>query len=317
MPHKRAKRSVRLANSAAQGLDNPPTAADSLLPITTNGEAHTDAPGAKKSNKRRKPAAGTGGGQGQLTGVSKTASRIINAVALREEYHAKKKRKLEDEEKSKNPNQKKQPTALTPLPYESLSSFNRRVEQEMRSGVRSAIKDAGASAKKKKDRKGKQKQADDEEGAEEEEEEKQAPKHGGKPPAKKPKPTPEESIDPYAPKRLQEQQRGRTGKTEFDTAPQRRRVDDVVEAPPVLAKPARKGLLDKVLGPGGAASAGVTSEGMPVGGFRMKGAEEPVGSSRLPINPAMKALLDAERERAVRMYRELKEKKEQGKAQQG
>lgn len=32
--------------------------------------------------------------------------RVINAIALREEHHAKKKRKLEEADKGKNPNQK-------------------------------------------------------------------------------------------------------------------------------------------------------------------------------------------------------------------
>ncbi|GAA5906014.1 hypothetical protein JCM6882_003536 [Rhodosporidiobolus microsporus] len=321
MPHKRAKRSIRLANSEARGQDNPPTAADSLLPITTTAKDGTQVQGElgegkKRSNKRRKAGGAGGGGVPQdLTGMSKSAYRVINAVALREEHHAKKKRKLEEEE-GKNPNQKKKP-ALAPLPYESLSSFNRRVEQEMRGSVRTAIKDAGAAAQKKRDRKGKEKakkEGEDEEGEEEEEEQQQ-----GK--GKKPKPTPEESFDPFASKRLQQQQReqqqNRSGKTEFDSAPLRRRIDDVVQAPPTLAPAARKGLLAKVLGPGGAASdGGVSSEGGPVGGYRLKGAEEAVGSSRLPINPAMKALLDQERERAVRMYRELKEKKEKERAGQ-
>ena len=43
--------------------------------------------------------------------------------------------------------------------------------------------------------------------------------------------------------------------------------------------------------------------------MRIAGMEEPVGRSRLPIDPVMKALLDRERERAVKTYRELKEKK--------
>ncbi|BGP15871.1 hypothetical protein JCM10213_005643 [Rhodosporidiobolus nylandii] len=311
MPHKRAKRSIRLANTQAAGTDNPPTAGDSLLPITTTAKDGTPGEleaGKTRSNKRRK-AGGPGGGQQDLAGVSKAAYRVLNAAALRDEYHAKKKRKLE-EDKGTNANQKKK-TAMTPLPYESLASFNRRVEQEMRSGVRSAIKDAGAAAKKKRERKEKAKKGDDED---DEEEEEQQHTGKGKPPAKKAKPTPEEAIDPYASHKLQKEQqeaaRNRTGKVEFDSAPLRRRVDDVVQAPPTLAKPARKGLMAKVLGPGGAASSGVTSEGGSAGGSTMNGAEAPVGSSRLPVNPAMKALLDAERERAVKMYRELKEKKE-------
>jgi hypothetical protein len=202
---------------------------------------------------------------------------------------------------------------MTPLPYESLASFNRRVEQDMRSSVRTAIKDAGSAAKKKKEAKKvkaeKEAAGDDEAEDFVEEDPDKAPKFGAKANVKKPKPTPEESVDPFAKKDT----KGRTGKIEFDAAPQRRGLVDVVQAPPTLAKPARKNLLEKVLGSGGAASDGsVDAGGMPT--FRMKGAEEAVGHSRLPIDPAMKMLLDAERERAVKMYRELKEKKEKEKA---
>lgn len=202
---------------------------------------------------------------------------------------------------------------MTPLPYESLSSFNRRVEQDMRSGVRTAIKEAGAASKKKKAAK-KVKAAKEAAAGEDapedfvEEDPDKAPKFGAKANVKKPKPTPEESVDPFAKKDTS----GRSGKTEFDVAPQRRGIIDVVQAPPTLARPARKNLLEKVLGPGGSASDGsIDAGGMPT--FRMKGAEEAVGHSRLPIDPAMKMLLDAERERAVKMYRELKEKKEKEK----
>ncbi|GAA5997826.1 uncharacterized protein JCM10292_006839 [Rhodotorula paludigena] len=328
MPHKRQKRSIRLERSSAQGMDNPPTAADSLLPITSTlnddaGAAAVD--DGKKSNKRRRKGAGSGRGDApaaDASGASKSAFRVINAVKLREEYHAKKKRKLEDEQKGKNPNQQKKTasTSMTPLPYESLSSFNRRVEQEMRGSVRAAIKDASASAQRKKDRKGKAKKGDgdDGDGAEDEDEEEVRRGRDGKPLTKKPKLTPEEAVDPHAKKArapvtadagsATDAARSRTGRTEFASADIRRRLDDVVQAPPTLADPARKGLMAKVLGPGGAAACGVSSEGQ--GSFKLAGAEAPVGSSRLPINPAMKALLDAERERAVKMYRQLKEQRE-------
>ncbi|BGP39764.1 hypothetical protein JCM10450v2_003734 [Rhodotorula kratochvilovae] len=318
MPHKRAKRSVRLDRSSTRGLDNPPTAADSLLPIQTLAAEGTEgqsaeAEGEKRSNKRRKK-----GGQGvDLAGASKSAFRVINAVKLREDFHAQKKRKLDEANKGKNPNQQKKPTAIAPLPYESLGSFNRRVEQELRGTVRSAIQAAGSTAQKRKDRKGKAKKTDDDGDEEEEDEANVKRGRDGKPLLKRAKPTPEEAHDPFAKKAKPSAAaddddegggRNRTGRTEFATADNRRRIDDVVKAPPTLADPARRGLMQKVLGPGGAAACGVTSEG--AGVPRLAGAEAPVGSSRLPINPAMKKLLDAERERAVKMYRELKEKRE-------
>jgi len=233
---------------------------------------------------------------------------------------------------------------MQPLPYESLGSFNRRVEQEMRGTVRSAIQQAGSTAQKRKDRKGKKKadgEGDDGDDGEGDDEVDEGPvKRGrdGKPLRKAPKATPDEARDPFAKKPRaadpsaddgddgdgdgDDARRNRTGRTEFETVSQRRRIGDVVQAPPTLADPARRGLMAKVLGPGGAAACGTTSEGPGVvrlkgagasGKGKGKGVDAPVGSSRLPINPAMKALLDQERERAVRMYRELKEKREQGK----
>lgn len=49
--------------------------------------------------------------------------------------------------------------------------------------------------------------------------------------------------------------------------------------------------------------------------MRIAGMEEPVGKNRLPVDPVMKALLDREREKAVSIYRELKEQKFAEKAQ--
>ncbi|GAA5856026.1 hypothetical protein JCM9279_003380 [Rhodotorula babjevae] len=349
MPHKRAKASIRLDRAKHQGHDLAPTAADSLLPIVRtqwdgspleggDKPAEPRAGAAAKPNKRRKKG-GAGNGADDMAGASKSAFRVINAVKLREEYHAAKKRKLEDATKGKNPNQqKKPPAAMQPLPYESLGSFNRRVEQEMRGTVRSAIQAAGSTAQKRKDRKGKKK-ADGDDGDEDEEDVDEGPvKRGrdGQPLRKAPKATPDEARDPFAKKPRpaaagadsddanddgDDARRNRTGRTEFETVSQRRRIGDVVQAPPTLADPARRGLMHKVLGPGGAAACGTTSEGPGVvrgasgkgKGKGKGGIEAPVGSSRLPINPAMKALLDQERERAVRMYRELKEKREQDK----
>jgi hypothetical protein len=283
-------------------------------------------------------------------------TRVLNAVKLREEYHAQKKRRAEEEAQAGKAGNKVpaclaifalpglrlihvsglilQPAqpALTPLPHESLSSFNRRVEQAMRGSVRAAIKESSLTGQKKKERKVKAKKAEEEgegEGEDEIAEEDARPvKRGrdGKPLLKKgTAATPEESVDPFAKRKKkattatasdddQDAPRNRSGKTEFATVSQRRRVDDVVQAPPTLADPARKGLMAKVLGPGGAAACGVPSAVAGSGSFRLAGAETPVGSSRLPINPAMKAMMDAERERAIKMYRELKEKREQERA---
>ncbi|GAA5910731.1 uncharacterized protein JCM6883_000295 [Sporobolomyces salmoneus] len=361
MPHKKQKRSIRLATQQAKGYNNPPSAKDSLLPIATTSyhgepievdlskEAGGGGTGVeKKNNKRRKPSASAarqGNASGDLNGMSKSAYRILNADKLRQEYHAEKKRKREEEEALKNPNQKKKKsnnTTLQPLPYESLSTFNRRVEQEMRSSINSTIQ-ASKNVNKKtkevlKDKKKKSKttqvaeDADEEwngiaDGEEGEEEGGDGKTKYGK--EKKSKPTPEESRDPFAkqpkkPKISTEEQeevqaaevkRGRTGKTEFDSVEPIRGLKSVVLAPPTLAKPARKGLLAKALSSasdGTTAGARLSETAGGGGGFeglRLAGMEEPVGKNRLPVDPIMKALLDREREKAVRIYRELKEQK--------
>jgi hypothetical protein len=286
------------------------------------------------------------------------ACRILNADKLRQEYHAEKKRKLAEEEALKNPQQKKKKlsatatstTSLKPLPYESLSTFNRRVEQEMRSTINSTIA-ASKNVNKKtkevlKDKKklakaGKGTVADDvdeewggivepeESGGTGGEAGDEKIKYGKE---KKVKPTPEESRDPFAkqPKKLktsttgsttaeddkeetvEKVPRGRTGKTEFDSAPLSRGLTKPVLAPPTLAKPARKGLLAKALSTASDGTAGSRLGAESGGGFaglRLAGMEEPVGKNRLPVDPMMKALLDKEREKAVRIYRELKEQK--------
>ncbi|GAA5969878.1 hypothetical protein JCM3765_002925 [Sporobolomyces pararoseus] len=380
MPHKRQKRSIRLATQQSKGYNNPPTAADSLLPIAstnhhgeplvveTNTESSIVGGGGgveKKNNKRRKPSSSAGGSSNgdPLNGMSKSAYRILNADKLRQEYHAEKKRKLQEEELLKNPNQKKKKsststttsstTSLKPLPYESLSTFNRRVEQEMRSSINQTIQASKNVSKKtkevlkdkKKASKGGKGQVsediDEDWGGIVEPEDSNEPgvegvdnklKFGKD---KKIKPTPEESRDPFAkqpkkPKNSPTEEsgeedsqgrgdklpRGRTGKTEFDSAPLARGIKQVVLAPPTLAKPARKGLLAKALS---SASDGTTTtagsrlaNGNSESGFaglRLAGMEEPVGKNRLPVDPIMKALLDKEREKAVRIYRELKEQK--------
>lgn len=284
----------------------------------------------------------------------------MNADRLRQEYHAEKKRKLEEEEALKNPNQKKKKSntattpTLQPLPYESLSTFNRRVEQEMRSTINQTIQASKNVNKKTKEvlkdkkkasksGKGQVSEDIDEEwgGIVEPEDSNEPGVEGGDHNKikfgkdKKIKPTPEESRDPFAkqPKKPKSQStegedgdedgggsdklpRGRTGKTEFDSAPLARGIKQVVLAPPTLAKPARKGLLAKALssasdGTGTTAGSRLANGNSESGfaGLRLAGMEEPVGKNRLPVDPIMKALLDKEREKAVRIYRELKEQK--------
>lgn len=184
-----------------------------------------------------------------------------------------------------------QKVALTPLPYESLSTFNRRVEATLRPTIDTAIRASKASAlkKKNKDRKGKKVGTgldgdgggDDDDDGEAHDESKTTTKAG----KTKPKPTPKESIDPYIPP--PRQPGGPARPTEFEEASQRRSVVDVVQAPPSLSLPRR--------------------------GKNAVGVNEPLPASRMPVSAAVKAMMEKERERAVAAYRQLKEQREQDK----
>lgn len=95
MPHKRAKRSVRDAESAAKGFNNAPTGSDSL-----------------KDSK-----------DAEFGGMSKSLYRILNADKIRSEKRMRdveRKRKAEDGEPSSGPSSKK----LKIMPNENLRTFN-------------------------------------------------------------------------------------------------------------------------------------------------------------------------------------------------
>lgn len=113
MPHKRAKRSVRQANSEALGFDNAPSASDSLA----------------------------GSSEG---GLSKGLYRVLHAERIRKErkeklaaraqegeqpFNVKKKRKREPEAQSQQDAAKRAATAekLHIKPGESLKSYNKCV----------------------------------------------------------------------------------------------------------------------------------------------------------------------------------------------
>ena len=188
------------------------------------------------------------------------------------------------------------------MPYESLSAFNRRVEQTLQPEIASAIRNSKASAFKKSGKRTKAKTdgaLDDEGGSDEFDEDEQATmttKHG----KTRARPTPSESRDPFVSHKRQKQQSddntdkqklavppprrdGAPRMTDFAEPTQRRSVNDVVSAPPVLPKAGRK--------------------------LRVAGMEDAVGHGRLPIGQALKDALDKERQRAIEQYRALKERK--------
>ncbi|SCV71192.1 BQ2448_2780 [Microbotryum intermedium] len=314
MPHKRAKRAIRDQNTVAAGYDNPPNVGDSIphpnhvknsIPrVATPGQGMgVLAPSASTSssmnkNKKRKMLIenkrDSFGGRKDMKGMSKNAYRVLNAVALREEYNTNKKRRRQEEQDKLNPNQKKE--KLTAMPYESLRDFSHRVEMSMRSSIDMAIRGAKSTAQKKKDRsktKGKGRAIDDEEDEIQEMEEENQKRNQeakgedgetatGAPtanPSKKAKKDSQEVFDPFA------KRQAPARATEFKVASQIRRVGDVVDAPPTLKKGKR-------------------------GQTNVTRMNEPLPASRMPVSGALKALMEAEREKAIQGYRELKERRE-------
>ncbi|KDE06594.1 hypothetical protein MVLG_03090 [Microbotryum lychnidis-dioicae p1A1 Lamole] len=316
MPHKRAKRAIRDQNTVAAGYDNPPKMGDSIphpnhvqnsLPrVATPGQgigvlapsASTSSSSMNKNKKRKaliENKRDSFGGRKDMGGMSKNAYRVLNAVALREEYNTNKKRQRQEEQDKLNPNQKKE--KLTAMPYESLRDFSHRVEMSMRSSIDTAIRGAKSTTQKKKERsktKGKGRAIDDEEAEiqemEEENQKRNREARGEDPetatggastatPAKKAKKDTQEVFDPFA------KRQAPARATEFKVASQIRRVGDVVDAPPTLKKGKR-------------------------GQTNVTRMNEPLPASRMPVSGALKALMEAEREKAIQGYQELKERRE-------
>ncbi|KAM0752232.1 hypothetical protein T439DRAFT_347151 [Meredithblackwellia eburnea MCA 4105] len=291
MPHKRAKKSIRDSDTARRGYDNPPMAQDSQLPALGKGvlaPKHTDDDGEgaeKRSNKRRKKIlpkdkVNSFGGREDMAGLSKSAYRILNAGTLRDEYHAKKKREREEEELAASKKGKGK-QKLQMLPHETLSAFNRRVEVAMRPTIDSAIRGAklsSAKGRKDKDKAKKEKQEADTEALKQKEEEEREEEEAERE-RKRRKKGGAEPKDPFVPAPKPQPI------LEFAVASQRKSVGDVVNAPPILQKAVR---------------------GLEAG----PSAHLPIPVGRLPVSASIKAMMEQEREKAVRMYRELKEKRE-------
>jgi hypothetical protein len=170
-----------------------------------------------------------------------------------------------------------------PLPYESLSAFNRRVEITLRPTIDTAIRGAKASKRalaeaNKKARKDKKAALVDPSVAADAE--KSAKGKG--------KVSQDDSIDPLVPP-----VKVRSGPTEFAVASQKRSITDVAMAPPALKKARR----------GQPANASI-SDAMP--------------QSRLPIGDGMKLMMERERAKAIEAYRTMKANRDvEQKAEQG
>ncbi|KAH9857306.1 hypothetical protein C2E23DRAFT_807429 [Lenzites betulinus] len=275
MPHKRAKRSIREKRRVESGED--------LVP------------GVRRAIEDEE--------------VPKGAARVLNAAKIQQDW-AEKKRKRQDEPANKDvegaagPSRKKRKStggdagtsgsgsgekALRIQPGESMAHFNRRVEDTMRHSVREAMQTSSAKARRAR---------------KEEEEEQRAKKSGKAAPATKAaaKSTAQrrgdgsddaeesESDDERAPpSRKSAAAKDTTKPKEFErissSAP--KRLNDIVLAPPQLKNLPRKAKKLAALG----------------------GAQKTGGSQSLRdgvLSMAQKASLEEERDRAIRLYREMK-----------
>lgn len=94
--------------------------------------------------------------------------------------------------------------------------------------------------------------------------------------------SPNDSIDPLVPPVRKE--KVRNGPTEFQEASQRRSITDVAMAPPTLKKARR--------------------------GQEVQSMNAPIAIGKMPVSNELKQIMEFEREKAVKMYRVLKEKRE-------
>ncbi|EAU80863.1 hypothetical protein CC1G_03039 [Coprinopsis cinerea okayama7 len=191
MPHKKAKRSARTQDKAQKGTDWAP-GKDSIA-----NEA-----------------------------IPKSAQRILNAVQIREEFKARK-RKLEEEQEAKANAKKRKKTELKILPGESIQHFNRRVEDDLRPLVKSAMESGRAVVRK----------------ALREEQERKKAKSKSKSKSKTPEPSEPPTPKP-APPKDKHADRPKEFAVASTSAP--KRLNDIAQAPPELKKLPRGA--DKLVG---------------------------------------------------------------------
>lgn len=243
---------------------------------------------------------------GYVDDTPKGAARILNSLKVRQDFHEKKKAAANATTDAANKKTKSKQKGGTKdalpkiLPGEKLGDFNRRLEDHMRPVVTQAMKDANAKkadearklALEKKERREAQQeakrkkdagaaQAEKSEAEEEEGEEWGGVDSGSKNPAstkkasKRTRDPEHEYEDPSNPRKR--------GKTEFEKAPIRTGILDVMTAPPTLPrlKKSTKQTPSSIYAP----------------------------VNRNPLNSGQQRLMEEERERVVARYRELKEAK--------
>jgi hypothetical protein len=221
----------------------------------------------------------------------KGAARILNSLKVRQDYHEKKKIQAAGGETTKKGKRKQDATKNglpKIIPGESLGDFNRRLEDHMRPVVTQAMKDANAKKAEEERKLAMEKKA-----RREAQQEAKRRKDAGLPQTEKGQTVEAEATSSKKdssskrtrddePEGEDESKTRKRGKTEFEKAPTRHSILDVMTAPPVLPR------LKKQV------KATPSSIFAPIG--------------RNPFNAGQQRLLEEERERVVARYRELKEK---------
>ncbi|WWD08766.1 hypothetical protein V865_006879 [Kwoniella europaea PYCC6329] len=289
MPHKRAKRSVREAETAKKGTNLTPSS-------KSLNSAYDDTP--------------------------KSASRIISGWKFQSEFRKSGKTNSEDTGEYSKPSNSNSNSSTTNgkgkgkavdkseipkiLPNETLGEYNRRIENLLRSGVSKAIKDAASTkalevAQANRDKKVRKRKAKLEKLIKDG----KVPKEALEKYLKEVREKEEQRNDNHSKgkrKRDNEEDEELDGDgqgkqarpaKEFKEMEGPRRLNDIVLAPPQLPHLRKSG--EKK-----------TST---------KEAYSAIGknSDKIPLNAGQKRILEEERERVVRMYREMKAKKEEEK----
>ncbi|KAF8887446.1 hypothetical protein CPB84DRAFT_1684674 [Gymnopilus junonius] len=234
MPHKKAKRSIREKQQAERGSDLAPS----------------------KESLKNEP-------------IPKSAARVLNSLAIREEWKLKK-RKHEDGDEGRQGKRQKmtadgtkkadKKTSLTIRPGESMQHFNKRVESDWRPLVKSAVEISRVVARNVAKTEREEQQAKRTKSKAQPVEEVQ---NVQKPPQST-SPLPQEAKFNGRPKEFQ---------SASSSAP--RRLNDIAQAPPELKK-------------------------LPRGALSMIGKREGV------LSMSQKVMMEQEREKAVARYRQLK-----------
>ncbi|WWC99038.1 hypothetical protein V866_005932 [Kwoniella sp. B9012] len=289
MPHKRAKRSVREAETAKKGTNLAPSS-------KSLNSAYDDTP--------------------------KSASRIISGWKFQSEFRKSGKTNSEDTGEYSKPSNSNSNSSTTNgkgkgkavdkseipkiLPNETLGEYNRRIENLLRSGVSKAIKDAASTkalevAQANRDKKVRKRKAKLEKLIKDG----KVPKEALEKYLKEVREKEEQRNDNHSKgkrkrdneedEELHEDGQGKQTRPakEFKEMEGPRRLNDIVQAPPQLPHLRKSG--EKK-----------TST---------KEAYSAIGknSDKIPLNAGQKRILEEERERVVRMYREMKAKKEEDK----